>query len=324
MRKRNLIHSRLIIAVLLFVFSSNHFKANAQQDPMYTQYMFNTMVYNPAFTGTEKEFMCITILHHNQWLGFGGGDYVGNPPTTTTFSFNAPFDRSFSGIGLYAIEDKLGWQYTRSMHLTGSGRVNFSFGTLQGGINLGMIEAGIDPNWNAHDPDDPELPASEKDIKPDLGLGLYLFTNRYFLAFSAQHILPIEFYWNQTEKTMVTHFYISGGVNLALPSNPNLRIQPSILIKSDKTKMQFDINTNIMYKERFWGGLQYKSQSSLSVLLGMKLSPQLKFGYSYDLTTNEIRKYNSGTHEIMINYCFKIKITTKEEIPNIIWTPRWL
>lgn len=302
-------------------------KIYAQQDPLYTHYMFNKHVYNPAFTGTNREFICATFLLHNQWAGFEGPNKE-KGPVTQTFSIHGALKNPYlGGIGLYVVNDEQGFEYTRAFNLTFSGKYDFTFGSLHYGLNGGMVEKGIDGEWEPPEPgeNDPRIPGGkESDMIPDLGAGIYLYTERYFIGASAQHLLGGSFDWGTSINDMVLQTYLSGGVNFYWPTNRDILVKPSFLVKIDPAKIQFDINTNVLYKERFWAGLQYRQQDAISLLLGMKLTPELQFGYSYDLTTTELLNYSSGTHEVLLNYCFKIVTKPRVIIPNIIWTPRYM
>ncbi|HPD64881.1 MAG TPA: type IX secretion system membrane protein PorP/SprF [Bacteroidia bacterium] len=326
----NQLHLYFSLLAGYFFFSANI--AHAQQDPMYTNYMFNKLVYNPAFTGSNPEFICMTFLYHNQWLGFGGdNEYQGIAPQTQTFSIHAPIPGSnfLGGAGFYVINDKHGFESRTTANFTLSLKKYFSFGTIQVGANVGGIQSAFDGVWKPPDnPNDPGIPVNASDIKPDLGLGMYVFTaNKFYVGISSQHLLGGEFNYGGPTNKLVRQSYVVAGYNLLLPANPDIEIQPSILYKIDKAKQQFDVNCNVTYKNKFYGGLNYRQGSpaaDISLLLGMRLTPQLTFGYSYDLTTTRILNYSTGSHEVVFNYCFKIVTKTKVVIPNIIWSPRYL
>lgn len=328
--------TKLISAVFVttFLFMGTQ-QLYAQQAPKYTHYMFNKLIYNPGYAGMNRQFMCATFLLHNQWAGFSGtqGEYSGIAPQTQTFSFNAPIPSAnpnsiLSGLGLNIVNDLIGYEYTTSANVVFSLKRHFSFGTLQLGLNGGMIQRGINNTyWRYPDSqNDPRIASGEfQSMIPDAGVGLYLFSpNKYYVGISGQHIIGGTFVWGGPENTLVPVYYVTAGYSFILPANPDIELQPSFLYKVDPGKNQFDINTNLIYKERFWAGLQYRQGAAVSALLGMRLTPQLMFGYSFDVTTNELRKYSSGTHEVFIRYCFTIKTTERIIIPNIIWTPRYM
>jgi type IX secretion system PorP/SprF family membrane protein len=325
-----------LISFLFSVIPVTNIKA--QQDPLYTQYMFNKLVYNPAFAGTNPENICATFLLRSQWTGFGGEKYIGDAPQTQTFSIHTPLYSQKTrknnpiarGLGLFVYSDQLGYESSTAFNLSFSAGRDFRFGTFHAGLYAGFIERGVNGDeWRAKHPDDPNLPKTDKDQVLDLGLGFYLFSPRYFAGFSIKHFTEPTYDWEKNSGDVLTqaikrHFYISGGYNFMLGFMDNFTFQPSFIIKSDMVKNQLDLNANILYKNKFWGGLQYRNQDAISLLLGMKLTPVLKFGYSYDFTTSQLRKFSNGTHEVMISYCFNIKIKTVEKFPNIIYSPRYL
>jgi len=331
MRIKLIIRSFTSVAVFSFCIFQTVF---AQQDPMYTNYMFNKLVFNPAFTGSNPEYISVTFLYHNQWLGFGGDDeFQGIAPQTQTFSIHSPIPNVnfIGGAGLYIISDKHGFEERTTADITLSFKKYFSFGTFQLGVNAGGVQSFVDGNWKPPDPTlpDPDIPPSgATDMKPDLGAGIYFFTtNRFYFGISSQHLLGGNFSYGGATNELVRQSYFTAGYNWILASNPDLEIQPSILYKIDKAKKQLDLNVNAFYKNKFYGGISLRQgnpTSNISVLMGMRISPKLTFGYSYDLTTNKIGNYSSGSHEVVINYIFKIKTRERIEIPNIIWTPRYL
>lgn len=322
--------------ILLIIVCSLSINTYAQQDPMYTHYMFNKLVYNPAYAGTDREFIDVTFLYHNQWLGFGSNkyidpryaDYVAKPPQTQTFSIHGPIGNSL-GLGLYAINDIEGYNFVTKINLAFSYKKDFGFGSLHFGLNGGFVQAGINGKWLPPEAGfDDRLPTEGvSDFAPDLGAGIYLFSTRYFIGVSAQHLLRSEFDWtdkNGGKYIMERVYFASAGYNLLMPNNPLIELQPSILWKKDPGKGQFEANINAVYNQRFWGGISYKQGDLFSLLLGMKLTPHLKFGYSYDYTANQMRKTQTGTHEVMVDYIFKIVIVNPPQPKIIIWTPRFL
>ena len=328
--------SRLVVPMAILVACVLFTKTYAQQDPMYTHYMFNKMVYNPAYAGINHEYIDVTFLYHNQWLGFGNNkyvdprykDFVSKPPQTQTFSIHGPIGNSL-GLGMYVINDMEGFNYFTNINLAFSYRIESNFGEIRFGINGGAVQAGINGRWlpPQSGPDDHIPTGNVADFAPDLGAGVYLSSSRYYVGLSAQHLLRSKFDWtsqNGGTYFMERIYFGTAGYNFLLPNNPLVEIEPSVLIKMDPGKMQFEANVNATYNQKFWAGLSFKQGALFCALLGMKLSDKLKFGYSYDFTANQLRRTQTGTHEIFVDYLFKIPRHVKIPQKIIIWTPRFL
>lgn len=322
---------------ILLLFLSSIFIAQitkAQQDPLYTNYMFNKLVYNPGYTGTNPEFMCVTFLYHNQWTGYTPteGLYSGIAPSTETFSIHGPFKHSktLGGWGFYVIHDQLGFEENLSANLSFSIKKYYSFGGVFLGVNAGVYQRSINnADWRGPDGNvfDPTIPAGiYTDVKPDMGVGLYIFKhNRYFLGFSSQHINNAQFNWGGTKNQFARQSYISGGYSYNLPSYPRIDFQPSFLYKIDYAKQQLDINLNVVYDQKLWVGMQYRQQDAISVLVGVIPMPDFRIGLAYDLTTTNMNTVSNGTAELFIQYCKPFVFgPPPPDIDRIIWTPRFL
>ncbi len=320
-------------SVMVLVCLASSLNLNAQQDPLYTNYMFNKMVYNPAYAGVNPSFIYVNMLAHNQWTGFTGSveEYTGLAPTTQTFDINYPFanSRYLGGAGMYIIRDLSGYESNTTTNFTLSAKKYFNFGAVFLGVNGGFIQRQINnTKWIYPDGSsglyDPLIPIGfYQDVLPDLGAGIYIVNRNFYVGFSSQHLIGGDFNWGGSKNTLVRHSYFLAGYNFEWPSNPKFEIQPSILFKTDETKTQFDFNTNIMYNSRYWAGLQYRQGDAVSALFGVMLAPCLRFGYAYDLTLTNMNDYSNGTHEIVITYCFRKKIGDVFN-QRVIWTPRFL
>lgn len=312
--------------------------AYSQQDPKFTHYMFNQVVYNPAFIGVENgDNFCLNFVQHNQWLGFETDD-GSIAPITTTFNFHRPFvfGKHKVGIGLIVNNDRLGFMNDTWGYLGGS--YIYEMGTkkdpktLSGGINLGIIQKTIDPDFRSPRPDDPRiqaLMAQASDVVFDFGAGLLYKTKDYYVGVSTLHIPQNQFEWyeaieNDTNR-IGRHLYINGGYEL--PLSNNLVLQPRTLLKWDRAKFQWDIGALAEINQTFWGGLNVRGGEGVMFLLGYKkVNPKnmqgWKAGISYDLTFNQLRTVSNGTFELMFNYCFPLNIEPKDPDPDLI--PRFL
>jgi type IX secretion system PorP/SprF family membrane protein len=191
-------------------------------------------------------------------------------------------------------------------------------GKLGIGVDAGIMQKSLDGSkFIATQAGDVSIPTGNIGaMVPDVGAGLYFNTNdnKFYIGFSSLHLIGGTFKYANVQTTLARHYYVMTGYNHDI--NPSLTLKPSILIKSDAASTVVDLNCNLMYNNQIWGGLSYRhapnfiQSDAAIVLLGMDLStyvPGLRFGYSYDITTSDIRGYSSGSHEIMLGYCIKPK-----------------
>jgi type IX secretion system PorP/SprF family membrane protein len=300
---------RLGIAFLFLMFSCLGF---AQQDPLSSQYMFNTLSYNPGVAGTSG-LICATAIDRQQWLGFDGA------PATLVFNVSAPVSlfRIKSGVGLQIESDNVGFDKDLNMSAAYSYLMDLRVGKLGIGINLGMMSKTLDPSWNIPNADgftpadqDPLIPTSKENfIAFDAGLGLFLKSDKYYAAISATHINQPKIKYTKADATIKTyisrHYYITAGYTMQL-ANPAIELLPSFFACSDGKVMQFNITSQVRYNKKVWGGVSYRAGDALIGLVGFELYNGIRIGYSYDFPLSDIRKNTSGSHEFMVNYCFDL------------------
>jgi type IX secretion system PorP/SprF family membrane protein len=303
---------RLSITFLFLVLIN--YTGFSQQDPLSSQYMFNTLTYNPGIAGTSG-MICATALNRQQWLGFEGA------PSTTLFNISAPISpfRIKSGIGLVVESDNIGFDKDINLSAVYSYLMDLNIGKLGIGINMGMINKTLDPKWNIPNgagftpPDqDPLIPINKESfVAFDAGLGLYLKGNKYYASLSVTHINQpkIKFTKEEAEvKTYISrHYYLTGGYTLQLP-NPSLELLPSFFAYSDGKVVQFNITSLVRYNKKVWGGVSYRAGDALIGIVGLELFNGIRFGYAYDFPLSDIRKSTSGSHEFMVNYCFDLSL----------------
>lgn len=315
----------LVIFGILTIFAGNSQRAKAQQDPQFSHYMFNEMTYNPAFAGNNRTHICANFLQHSQWTGFDGID-GGSSPNTQFFTANAPLGNPYvQGVGLSIFNDQVGFQNTVSAVASGSHHLQTGLGRLSLGINAGIIQTTL--NGDELDPTvrpDAKIPNKEvSNILLDLGFGAYLQAKNYYAGVSVLRIPQGKLGWTDGNgnSQYQRHFYLTGGYNYNL--NESWDLKPSTLVKFDGSKIQADVNGRAVLNDKYWGGLGYRvGEKSLNAMLGLYITPKLKFGYSFDLpfAPNDVRA--GGTHEFLIGYCFRFNPQPKEEFP--IWSPRFL
>lgn len=301
------------------------FAARGQQDPQYTNNMFYKLGANPGYAGAEDAINGL-ILNRYQWAGYGGGE-----PKTLVFSvdgaikaFGAP-----GGIGLNIVSDQLGFYDNMWINLSYSYKVETALGTLGIGVSPGFYNFSIKPDGGWSSPDDvlnsteggtgdnliPQQEASQ--LAFDVGMGLYLHSNKYYAGFSVSHINQAAVkYDDLASDYLARHYYLMGGYNIKL-SDPLFELRPSFLFKSDMASWQLDLNTNVVYDDKFWGGLSYRVQDAVALLLGMELVNGLRIGYSFDLTTSAMRRNTLGSHEFFVSYSIDLERNRNQKYKSI-------
>lgn len=301
-----------LTSVVIFLFLS--VSAFAQQDPQFTQNMFNQMFINPGYGGSN-EAICATGIHRQQWAGFDGY------PVSTIFELNAPLNLKSipSGVGIVFLSDILGSEKNFGAKASYAYKLDLGSGKLGLGLSLGIVNKALDvsefksPNDLLGGPKDPSIPmASESKTGFDLGFGAYFKTNNLQLGLSATHLTqPTMSYTDAANPYWRRHYYLTAGYVYQPKSNPLFAIIPSLIVKSDGSSTQFDINACVLYNKMVWGGVTYRAGDAFAVLLGVELRNGLKVGYSIDIVTSKIGSYNRLSHEIMVGYCFNLKIDKK-------------
>jgi type IX secretion system PorP/SprF family membrane protein len=273
----------------------------AQQDPQFTQYMFDRLSINPGVAGTTGE-LCATALFRQQWTGFDGA------PKTGLLNVHGNIKRISSGVGMSVFMDQLGQQKSTYARLSYSFHRKIGPGTIGIGLAAGMMSHTLGSKWIATDPvaQDNAIPGNgNSDMGWDLAAGLYYVSPTLWAGLSSTHLTEVEL--RNVSIKQRRHYYVQAGYNWKLKGDPKYVIQPSVLVKTDGTSTQFDINGTFLYNNMVWLGVSYRTQDAIAPMLGYQFKPNpksmLKLGYSYDVTTSKLRNYSSGSHEVMLNYC---------------------
>ena len=285
----------------------------AQFDPMFTQYMFNESFINPAYVGS-KEAMSLTMLHRQQWVGFNGR------PVTTTFSFHGPVMDGKMGAGLNVLTEQIGF-LNRSL-LYGSfayrtqisAQSNLAFGLMLGAENqfYSFNTLTLSPS-EIHYVNDPNFNSTGNNLTAmNAGAGVYYNSSDFYAGLSIPRLIDnqVAYSLKSYSRYVVSRVQFSKMTfNLAL--GKVFRINEELLLKANglfkmvpSAPAQIDLGLNALIREQLWIGMSYRSKSSVSALLGVQVNPQFLVNYAYDVTTSDIQKYSTGSHEIALNYLF--------------------
>ncbi len=304
----------------LFLVLIVNIAALGQQDPQYTNNMFYKLGVNPGYAGAEGTISGL-ILNRYQWEGFTGA------PKTLVFSVESAIEAfgSPGGIGLNVVSDQIGFEKNTQININYAYKKSLSIGNLGIGVSLGLFNKSINGEWEVPEDDmftqpesDPGIPQGEvSQMAFDAGFGLYLSSNQYYLGASVTHINQASIKFSDLASTyLVRHYYLSGGYNIKLP-DPLFELRPSFLLKSDLASWQLDLNANIVFDERFWGGISYRYQDAIALLMGIEMVNGLRFGYSFDLVTSAISRYGFGSHEIFLSYSIDLERNRNQKYKSI-------
>ena len=267
----------------------------AQQDPQYTQYMYNMNVINPAYAGS-RDNLSFGLLYRTQWNGFEGA------PKTGTVFVHSPLGKNV-GLGVSVISDEIGPVRETNTY------VDFSYSlNLGGGHRLAL---GLKAGATFHDigltgldlinENDPFFNENIDTTTPNIGAGAFYYSNNYYLAISVPNLLDsVHLDANgNTIGSESAHYFITGGYVFQVSENTKLK--PSFLVKSAfDTRTSFDINLNALFIETFEIGFSYRLEDSFSGLVNFAISPSLRIGYAYDYISSDIKAYAPASHEFMI------------------------
>ena len=274
----------------------------AQQDPQFTQYMYNMSVINPAYATADEGILNLGGLYRTQWVGVEGA------PKTGTFFAHTPVNNKVE-LGISFTNDNIGDIVTENNIY-----VDFAYVLpvgVESKLSLGL-KGGFtffDTNFNGFVLQSGDVStdiAFNENISktfPNIGIGAFFFTDHYYLGLSAPNMLSTKHIENENgvKATGVEsiHYFLTGGYVFDI--NENLKLKPAFMAKAvNGAPLALDITANVLINERLEAGLGYRLEDAVSALVNFKVTPQLRIGYAYDYTTSNLSNYSSGSHEIFI------------------------
>ena len=302
---RKILHKQFFISLafcLLFKVGS------AQQLPVFTQYIFNKYVFNPAVTGTEDNFSA-TANYRYQWQG------ITDAPRTYILSLHGPHKFKNFGLGGALYTDVTGPTSKTGMYLSYAYHIRVANETkLSLGLSGGLMQYSVDgTKINLASPGDLTLANTLMTrIVPDFGFGAYLYNKKFFCGLSVPQFIQARLDFSddgtQTLSNLTSHFYLNTGYTFQV--NSDFSLEPSMMMRYVSPVIpQFDVAAKGIYKKNYFIGVMGRTQTGLSVLAGFQsTNGKFNFGYAYDVNTVGISAYSSGSHELMVKATFgKIK-----------------
>lgn len=269
---------------------------------MYTQYMFNGLLINPAYAGAQETFVA-TAMSRKQWAGIEGA------PETQAFSAHSPLDNlrtrrrpgSRVSLGVILFHDRIAItsetgllvSYAYRLRLQNNGYLSFG---MQGGVSQFRMR------YSELELDDPQFSGGDvSEWKPEFGAGLYYRSERFYAGMSAPQLIWHRIPRNENGFPLSPHYFFTTGYVLDI--NPTVKLKPSVLLKSFSGIFQLDVNCNVFLNELVNAGLSWRSSESVAALIQLQAHPRFAFGYSFDIPyRNGISRLSNGSHEFIVNY----------------------
>ena len=271
---------------------------HAQQDPHYTQYMYNMNVINPAYAGS-KENLSIGMLYRKQWVD------IEDAPTTFTLSGHSPVGKNV-GLGLSVISDKIGpveenniyGDFSYTLNLGGEHKLAFG---IKAGITLHKVGLFSDIYSTLPQPNDPAFSEDTNNSYFNLGSGLFYYTDKYYLALSVPNMMKSKHLdFNGREfGSEASHYFLTGGYVFDL--SQNVKFKPFFMVKSAfEAPTSFDFSTNFLFNEKFEAGLTYRLDDSFGAMVNYAITPSLRIGYAYDHIVSDLKITTPSSHEFIL------------------------
>lgn len=292
------------LSPIFFAFLLSGIFAQAQQRPIFSQYMYNMLAINPAYAGNQQQ-LSITAMARNQWVNFDGA------PKTQTLSSHSNFRNKNIGLGVMLYHESIGVHSDIGAYFSYAYQIKFknrhllAMG-LQGGVNqltsdyTRLKSAGFDPNLKYY-----------KNLNPNFGTGVFYSTKTAYAGFSVPFLVNNKVMQETDGLAMESserryYFFTAGKV---LDLSPNLKLKPSVLIRfQERAPLGFDASLTFFIDNILNVGLSYRNHDALTTMFQIDLNENFSFGYAYDLTLSGLGGYTRGSHELMINY--RIRLTT--------------
>lgn len=278
---------------------------------MTSQYMFSGHFLNPAFAGSHS-YSNLTLLARKQWVGFDGA------PFTSFLSYDMPFEDKNIGIGGIVYNDRIGVTERTEVsgsfayHLKVSDKAKISLG-LRGGITYYRAKVSKLLIWDQNDAVFANTISSK--VLPVTGVGAYFYTDRFYAGLSIPNVISYKpetmlHVGLSNSPNLVRHYFATAGY--AFKAGENLDIKPSVLVKYVKNApLEADFNLHFLMYKTLWAGLSYRSRDGMVAMVSYNATKNLSIGYAYDMPFTKLRKYNSGSHELMLSWNFGLQEPSK-------------
>lgn len=291
------------ILLITVIFLMSRIVMIAQQDLMVSQYMFNGLLLNPAYSGSHNYFSS-TLMHRAQWVGFEGS------PRTSILSIDGPINNEKMGVGLLVSNDRIGITEQTDVYGNYSYHLRLGKGKLAFGLKAGVSRYTYKLDelviWDNND----QVFVGNRSTAwlPKFGTGAYYYTPKWYAGISVPSLVafdPEERFGSDVNNSdfVKRHYYAVSGYVFDIGCN--FKFKPSVLLKYVAgAPLEADLNAHFLYREQVWLGVSYRTKDAMALMIEYQASSRFRIGYAYDFTTSGMRNYSNGTHEIMLGYDF--------------------
>lgn len=307
----------------------------SQQPAQYSLYMMNQLNWNPGYAGLEHS-LSVTGGFRQQWVGLEGA------PSTQFVSAHMPLYIARGGIGIHLENDELGARKQTSSYISYNYQVFSDAGILSFGVSAGFVQFTLDgsrlrtPDGNylegvggmVIDHEDDILPlVSVNTITNTFGAGIYFQSEKLELGLGVRHLTEPSLELEGLSFPLKRAFFLNAGYQIE--ANSSLVLMPSLMVQSDLVQTQTNVGLIAQYNENVFGGATYRgahsanSQDAVAIIVGFKISENMRLAYAYDLTLSDLNNASNGSHEIMVNYNLNKRIGAGRP-PRVIYNPRSL
>jgi type IX secretion system PorP/SprF family membrane protein len=306
-----------------FLIAITGITVQAQQDPQFSQYMFNNLYLTPAYAGVDG-ITQLSGLYRTQWTGYQASFGDGGAPQSYIVNFNTPIYKLRSGFGTYVMNDNLGPQNNLEAQLMYAYHLGIKESKLSFGVKAGIYSRTIDGNkYRYIQQNDPSLPPGrQSQIRPDLGLGIFYRAEKYYAGLGVDHLLRSQFdFGAKGTNALANHMYITAGYFYEV--NFDLKINPTMCVKMvDYKQASLDFGLIATLRDQMWGGLSMRGLESAILLLGYSFTKDksLKLGYSLDYVIKDQKAKSPTSHELMLSYQLPVNPGSGKKV---VRTPRY-
>lgn len=299
--------------------------AFSQQDAQFTQYMYNGIVYNPAFSGKGDGFQ-FSGLHRSQWAGYNTAAGLGGAPSTQLLTASGGFENYNLGFGLVFVNESIGATSNQEANLSLAYHYKMGRGVLSVGASAGMFASKIDFDLLELINPDLVVPAggSESQYNVNFSAGALYDRGNVYVGVSGRHLNQPDFDFGEGQfgNQLKLHTYLLAGYRLK--ASAFWSVEPSVLLKAvEVDNFSYDVSVIASYNNKVSGGLSYRGEESASVILGYSLlnDNSLRLGYAFDLVVGGLEAKSPTSHEFMLSYSLPKARRSVERI--IQRTPRF-